>query len=152
MPCSHFTILSAAHGACSKGLYGGAPSHGVCLQCESNTDPAWHKAQIEANQKAEAAISRIVIAQPSIPSSGIGDALEAILARWGFQKTAGCNCNSLKARLNSLTVAKATALRDSLTAQLVANYHPPAMLRYPVLVVAKALVRRAISKARQSHK
>lgn len=47
MACKHAITCSDSLSKCSKGLFGGRPSHGTCLTCRHNTDPDWHAQKIK---------------------------------------------------------------------------------------------------------
>ncbi len=47
MPCQYAVACNGIMCACEKGFFGGKPSHGTCVRCEHNTDPAWHANKIK---------------------------------------------------------------------------------------------------------
>ena len=117
MPCKHAVDFNGIMCDCELKLFGGKPSHGTCVKCEHNTDPAWHANKIKEMLESQPKTVPIAPQSPVQPvprdkwpigvkliaearnsgDTGVGDIVARKLGKTGeafkaFMKSIGIDC------------------------------------------------------------
>ena len=126
MPCEHAQSTTNIFSVCGLKLHGGKPSHGTCVRCEHNTDPAWHANKIKEMLESQPKTVPIAPQTPIQPISrdkwpigvkliaearkpgdtGVGDTVHRLIPKadeliaWMKRIGIDCGCADRRASLN----------------------------------------------------
>lgn len=126
MACKYAINCSTTMSECSKGLFGGRPSHGTCLKCPHNTDPDWHAQKVKEMLASRPVSVQIAPQSPVQPvprdkwpigvkliaearnsgDTGVGDTVHRLIPKadeliaWMKRIGIDCGCADRRASLN----------------------------------------------------